>query len=96
VRCAESCETINGSRLQGDARTASKRLNRFLNDIGIADPRKAVHSLRHRAQIVFGPLPVPRIADWQYSVMRKRPLPAGYGEGFPLPLLKQWIDKIGF
>jgi hypothetical protein len=21
---------------------------------------------------------------------------AGYGEGFPVPLLKQWIDKIGF
>jgi hypothetical protein len=20
---------------------------------------------------------------------------AGYGEGFPVPLLKQWIDKIG-
>jgi hypothetical protein len=23
-------------------------------------------------------------------------LTAGYGDGFPVPLLKQWIDKIGF
>ncbi len=29
---------------------ASKRLNRFLRDCGIADPRKVLHSLRHRAQ----------------------------------------------
>lgn len=29
---------------------ASKRLNRFLRDIGITDPCKVVHSLRHRAE----------------------------------------------
>ena len=29
---------------------ASKRLNRFLDDCGITDPRKLVHSLRHRVQ----------------------------------------------
>ena len=29
---------------------ASKRLNRFLDDCGIVDPRKVVHSFRHRAQ----------------------------------------------
>jgi hypothetical protein len=43
-------KSINGPLFQGDVRTASKRLNRFLNEIGIADPRKVVHSLRHRAQ----------------------------------------------
>ena len=21
---------------------------------------------------------------------------AGYGEGFPVPLLKKWVDKVGF
>src|ERR1019366_3395911 len=29
---------------------ASKRLNRFLDDCGIDDPHKVVHSLRHRAK----------------------------------------------
>ena len=29
---------------------ASKRLNRFLDDCGIVDKRKVVHSFRHRAQ----------------------------------------------
>jgi hypothetical protein len=26
----------------------------------------------------------------------ERTVAAGYGGGFPVPLLKQWIDKIGF
>ena len=32
------------------AAAASKRLNRFLRGVGIADRRKVVHSLRHRAE----------------------------------------------
>jgi integrase len=43
-------KAIKGGLFEGDARAASKRLNRFLNYIGIVDPRKVVHSLRHRAQ----------------------------------------------
>ena len=38
------------SKLADPADTASKHLNRFLNDCGIVDPRKVIHSLRHRAQ----------------------------------------------
>jgi hypothetical protein len=26
----------------------------------------------------------------------KETVAAGYGEGFPVPLLRRWIDKIGF
>jgi hypothetical protein len=33
-------KTIKGPMFQGDARSASKRLNSFLSDIGIIDPRK--------------------------------------------------------
>ena len=40
---------------------ASKRLNRYLDDCGIVDKRKVVHSFRHRAQIGCGPPNVPRI-----------------------------------
>jgi hypothetical protein len=46
-------KTIKGPMFQGDARAASKRLNSFLNDIGIIDPRKVVHSLRHRGARSF-------------------------------------------
>ena len=41
---------IKGPLFRNNVPAASKRLNRFLNDCGIADPRKVVHSLRHRAQ----------------------------------------------
>ena len=41
---------IKGTLFRNNVPAASKRLNRFLNDCGIADPRKVVHSLRHRAQ----------------------------------------------
>ena len=43
-------KAIKGPLFAGTEAAASKRLNRFLNDVGIADPRKVVHSLRHRAQ----------------------------------------------
>jgi integrase len=36
--------------IQRSAAAASKRLNRFLGEIGITDPAKVVHSLRHRAE----------------------------------------------
>ena len=35
---------------EGGAPGASKRLNRFLREIGIVDKGKVVHSLRHRAR----------------------------------------------
>lgn len=47
-------DTIKGKLFKGDAAdpegAASKRLNRFLREIGIVDPRIVIHSLRHRAQ----------------------------------------------
>lgn len=52
-----SLTQFSGVRLlQGGAPAASERLNRFLNDCGIVDPRKVVHSLRHRAQLRLGGL----------------------------------------
>jgi integrase len=75
---------------------ASKRLNRFLNDCGIADPRKVIHSLRHRAQDRLRAAGCPEDVRWAILGHEERTVAAGYGEGFPVLLLRKWIDKIGF
>jgi integrase len=75
---------------------ASKRLNRFLDDCGITDPRKVVHSLRHRAQDRLRAAGCPEDVRWSILGHEEETVAAGYGEGFPVPMLKKWIDKIGF
>jgi integrase len=75
---------------------ASKRLNRFLNDCGIVDPRKVVHSLRHRAQDRLRAAGCPEDIRRALLGHEERSVAAGYGEGFPVPVLRNWIDKIGF
>jgi integrase len=88
--------TIKGPLFQqGEAPAASKRLNRFLNDIGIVDPRKVVHSLRHRAQDRLRAAGCPEDVRWALLGHEEKTVAAGYGEGFPVPLLRKWIDKIG-
>ena len=89
-------KSIKGPLFQGAAPAASKRLNRFLNDCGIVDPRKVVHSLRHRAQDRLRAAGCPEDTRWAILGHEEKTVAAGYGEGFPVPLLKQWIDKIGF
>jgi integrase len=75
---------------------ASKRLNRFLDDCGITDPRKVVHSLRHRAQDRLRATGCPEDVRWSILGHEEETVAAGYGEGFPVTVLKKWIDKIGF
>jgi integrase len=75
---------------------ASKRLGKFLDDIGISDPRKVVHSLRHRAQDRLRAAECPEDIRWAILGHEERTVAAGYGEGFSLPVLRKWIDKIGF
>jgi integrase len=75
---------------------ASKRLNRFLREIGIVDKRKVVHSLRHRAQDRLRAAGCPEDVRWAILGHEKETVAAGYGEGFPVTLLKKWIDKIRF
>jgi integrase len=89
-------KSINGPMFRGGTKAASKRLNRFLNDIGIVDPRKVVHSLRHRAQDRLRAAGCPEDCRWAILGHEEKTVAAGYGEGFPVPLLKQWIEKIGF
>jgi integrase len=75
---------------------ASKRLARFLDDCGIVDPRKVTHSLRHRAQDRLRAAGCPEDIRWAILGHEEETIAAGYGEGFPVPLLRKWIDKIGF
>jgi integrase len=75
---------------------ASKRLSRFLDDCGIVDRAKVVHSLRHRAQDRLRAAGCPQDIRWAILGHEEKTVAAGYGEGFPVPLLKKWIDRIGF
>jgi integrase len=89
-------KVIKGPLFKGGAPAASKRLNRFLRDCGIADARKVVHSFRHRAKDRLCAAGCP--LDVQYELLghEKKSVAAGYGKGSPVPLLKRWVDKIGF
>ena len=84
------------SKQADPADTASKHLNRFLNDCGIVDPRKVVHSLRHRAQDRLRAAECPEDIRWALQGHEERTVAAGYGVGFPVPMLKEWIDRIGY
>ena len=84
------------SKYADPADMASKRLNKFLDDIGIIDPRKVVHSLRHRAQDRLRAAGCPEDVRWAILGHEEETVAAGYGEGFPVPMLRKWIDKIGF
>ncbi len=75
---------------------ASKRLNRFLDDIGITDPRKVVHSFRHRAQDRLRAAECPEDIRWSILGHEEETVADSYGTGFSVPQLKKWIDKIGF
>ncbi|MFY9893417.1 MAG: site-specific integrase [Xanthobacteraceae bacterium] len=81
---------------QGDAGRASRTLGKFLRDIGIKDPRKVTHSLRHRAKDRLRAAGCP--LDVQYELLghEEQTVASGYGRGSPVPLLKRWVDEIGF
>ena len=87
---------VKGAMFGGTAAQASKRLNRFLNECGITDKRKVVHSLRHRAQDRLRAAGCPEDTRWAILGHEEKTVAAGYGEGFPVPLLRKWVDKIGF
>ena len=87
---------IKGPLFDGGPRAASKRLNRFLREIGIADPRKVVHSLRHRAQDRLRAAGCPQDVRWAILGHEEKTVAAGYGEGFPVTMLAKWMAKIGF
>jgi integrase len=87
---------ITGPLFAGRLDGATKRLGRFLRDIGITDPNKApMHSFRHRAQDRLRAAGCPQDIRWAILGHEEKSIAAGYGEGFPVTLLRKWADKIG-
>jgi integrase len=93
-------KTITGplfkSNYKDPADAASKRLNKFLDECGIVDKHKVVHSFRHRAQDRLRAAGCPEDIRWEILGHEKETVAAGYGEGHPVPMLRKWIDRIGF
>jgi integrase len=89
-------KAIKGPLFAGGPPAASKRLNRFLRDSGVAAAGKVVHSLRHRAADRLRAAGAP--VDIRYALLghETRTVADSYGAGHPVPLLRKWIDKIGF
>lgn len=75
---------------------ASYRLMKWLRAIGIKDPAKVCHSWRHRAADRLRAAECP--SDIRHALLghEDRSVAESYGAGFAVPVLKKWIDKIGF
>jgi integrase len=86
---------IEAPLFQRDAR-ASKTLNKFLDDIGITDPRKVIHSFRHRAADRLRAAKCPKDIRYELLGHEIKTIADDYGEGYPVSELREWIDKIGF
>lgn len=88
-------KSIREPLFKGGAPAASKRLNRFLRDVGIDDRRKVVHSFRHRAKDRLRAAGCPMDVQYELLGHEDTTVAAGYGKGSPVPTLRKWIDKIG-
>ena len=73
-----------------------KRLLRWLREIGIRGHDKTIHSFRHRAQDRLRAAGCPQDIRFELLGHEIRTVAAGYGRGSPVPLLREWIDRIGF
>jgi integrase len=88
---------ISGPLFTGRLDSAGKRLRKWLGDIGISDPTKApMHSFRHRAADRLRAAGCPADIREELLGHERKTVAAGYGEGHPVPVLRKWIDKIGF
>jgi integrase len=82
--------------IERTAAAASKRLNRFIRDRGIVDPRKVQHSLRHRAKDRLRAAGCRKELAEEIFGRDEPTVGEGYGIGSPVPMLRKWADKIGF
>jgi integrase len=87
---------ITAPLFRGSKEAATLRIGRWLRKIGIKDKAKVLHSFRHRAQDRLRAAGVPEDLRWAILGHEKRTIASGYGKGFPVPMLKESIDKIGF
>jgi integrase len=91
---------ITGQLITGRMDSAGKRLREWLGEIGVTDPDKApMHSFRHRAANRLRAAGVPEaVGGWANGKKKKPSRKYGnkHGAGYPLSVLKEAIDKIGF
>ena len=87
---------ITGPLFIGGAKHLGRRIMRHMRRIGITDERKVLHCLRHRAKDRLRAAGCPQ--DIQYHLLghEKRTVADGYGTGYPVPVLKEWMEKIGW
>jgi hypothetical protein len=84
------------SKLANPADTTSKRLNRFLNDYGIVDLRKVVHSLRHRAPDRLRAAGCPEDVRWALLGHEEKTVAAGYDKASQCRCFASgWIRSAG-
>ena len=94
---------ITGPLFTGRKDGASKRLRKWLYEIGITDPDKApMHSFRHRAAKRMRAANIPEdvreaIGGWANGKGKKQSRKYGnkHGAGYPISVLRKAIDKIG-
>ena len=94
---------ITGPLFTGRKDGASKRLRKWLHEIGITDPDKApMHSFRHRAAKRMRAANIPEdvreaIGGWANGKGKKQSRKYGnkHGAGYPISVLRKAIDKIG-
>lgn len=91
-------KVIKGKLFAGLPNAASTRLGKWLRDeCKITDTAKvAAHSYRHRAKDKLRAAGCP--LDVQYELLghEEKTLASSYGIGSPLPVLKKWLDRVGF
>ncbi len=88
---------LGGRSIERASKTASARLMRWLREeCRIEDDAKVLHSFRHRAQDRLRAAGCREDIRWGVLGHEKKTIAEGYGEGFPVTVLKKWIDKIGF
>ena len=86
---------ISGPLFTGRKDNAGKRIGKWMGDIGIDVANKSpLHSFRHYVKDKLRSVGCP--LDIQYEILghERRTVAAGYGQGSPVPLLKEWLDKI--
>jgi site-specific recombinase XerC len=94
---------IEAPLFTGTHRAAGKRILRLLRRLAIShdakrgtgNPRKVIHSLRHRAADRLRAARCPIEIQHQLLGHEVKTVASGYGHGYPVAELKEWVEKIG-
>ena len=87
---------IDAALFKGRLEGATKRLSKWMRDIGIGGSKSPMHSFRHRAKDQLRAAGCPHDVQEEIFGRDKKTIAAGYGKGSPVTLLRKWIDKIDF